>query len=391
MPEFSHQRPTYKTQTAKGTLYAYSRVNGRKVALGRAGTPVTLAKLSRLQAEWDATRHEFERADTTRLTVAEVAERFIQYESDRTAAGLITDKTLHAARTAANAVVFEPEHAMTPAATFGPKSLRAIQTRLRATPCDDRRGRYSGGRTPPSLSRGEVNRRVNLIRRMFRWAICEELVPASVLTALETVPGLRAGEARDNDHRAPADPVAVAATIADLARKSHHGMAELLALLRWTGCRPDEGCRLTAADVFETPEGPELRIQEHKTRKHTGADRIVPLNARAAGIVRAALERGRSLDPSRRLFLSRSRNPLTPGGLFQAVRRAAAAAGVPHWTPYQLRHLSAIEMIEAGATEAEAAAAIGHTPNSTVIRRYSRGREKLARRGADRIGARESA
>ena len=83
MPEFSHQRPTYKTQTAKGTLYAYSRVNGRKVALGRAGTPAALAKLSRLQAEWDATRHEFERADATRLTVAEVAERFIQYESDR--------------------------------------------------------------------------------------------------------------------------------------------------------------------------------------------------------------------------------------------------------------------------------------------------------------------
>ena len=27
-------------------------------------------------------------------------------------------------------------------------------------------------------------------------------------------------------------------------------MAELLALLRWTGCRPDEGCRLTAADVI---------------------------------------------------------------------------------------------------------------------------------------------
>ena len=391
MPEVTPQRPTYKTQTAKGTLYAYTRVNGRKVTLGRAGTPAALAKLSRLQAEWDAAQHEFERAEATRLTVAEIAERFIQYESARQDAGLITDKTLHAAKTAASAAVFDPEHAMAPASTFGPKSLRAIQTRLRETPCDDRRGRYSGGRTAPPLSRGEVNRRVNLIRRMFRWAICEELVPASVLTALETVPGLRAGEARDNDHRRPADPAAVTATIAELTRRSHHGMAEMLALLRWTGCRPDEGCRLTAADVYETPEGPELRIREHKTRKHTGTDRIVPLNAQAARIVHAALDRGRSLDPARRIFLSKSGRPLTPGGLFQAVRRAAAAAGVPHWTPYQLRHLSAIEMIEAGATEAEAAAAIGHTPNSTVIRRYSRGREKLARRGVERIGARESA
>ncbi len=73
MPEVTPQRPAYKTQTAKGTLYAYTRVNGRKVTLGRARTPAALAKRSRLQAEWDATQHEFERAEATRLTVAEIA------------------------------------------------------------------------------------------------------------------------------------------------------------------------------------------------------------------------------------------------------------------------------------------------------------------------------
>ena len=41
--------------------------------------------------------------------------------------------------------------------------------------------------------------------------------------------------------------------------------------------------------------------------------------------------------------------------------------------------------------EAEAAAAIGHSPSSTVIRRYSRGRERLARRAVAGIGSRETA
>ena len=45
MPEVTPQRPTYKTQTAKGTLYAYTRVNGRKVTLGRAGTPTALEQV----------------------------------------------------------------------------------------------------------------------------------------------------------------------------------------------------------------------------------------------------------------------------------------------------------------------------------------------------------
>ena len=165
MPEVTPQRPTYKTQTAKGTLYAYTRVNGRKVTLGRAGTPAALAKLSRLQAEWGAAQHEFERAEATRLTVAEVAERFIQYESARQDSGLITDKTLHAAKTAASAAVFDPEHAMAPASTFGPKSLRAIQTRLRETPCEDRSvgwllpgHRLKTNRPPPEMERDQARK-----------------------------------------------------------------------------------------------------------------------------------------------------------------------------------------------------------------------------------------
>jgi hypothetical protein len=51
------------------------------------------------------------------------------------------------------------------------------------------------------LTRGGVNRRVDLIRRIFRWAAENELVPITVYEALRAVSPLKSGrcELADND------------------------------------------------------------------------------------------------------------------------------------------------------------------------------------------------
>ena len=60
--------------------------------------------------------------------------------------------------------------------------LRALALKVRASLID------------AGLARKTVNDHVQFLKRMFRWAVCEELVPPSVHHGLTAVAGLKAGE-----------------------------------------------------------------------------------------------------------------------------------------------------------------------------------------------------
>ena len=63
------------------------------------------------------------------------------------------------------------------AVNFGPLALKAVRQEM----------------VDSDLSRGVVNHRVNKIKRMFKWAVSEELLPSSVYEGLRTVSGLLYG------------------------------------------------------------------------------------------------------------------------------------------------------------------------------------------------------
>jgi hypothetical protein len=73
----------------------------------------------------------------------------------------------------------------TEAAKFGPLALRTVREDMIAA----------------RLCRRTINTRVGRIKRVFRWAVSYELLPAPVYEALRAVPGLARGrgEARDTD------------------------------------------------------------------------------------------------------------------------------------------------------------------------------------------------
>jgi hypothetical protein len=58
-----------------------------------------------------------------------------------------------------------------------PKALRAVRDQLVAKRC----------------TRTYINRHMERIKRMFKWAVAEELVPSSVYHGLQALPGLRFG------------------------------------------------------------------------------------------------------------------------------------------------------------------------------------------------------
>ena len=208
MPENPRCRPSFKTQTVKGNSYAYTRVDGHRVSLGRAGTPEALAKYRRILSEWDAAQADREIAEPSRLTVAELAEGFVEHQWRRVEDGEINRMNAYLANYAAAALVENSEHANTPVNRFGPKALQGIQRRMAKTAAKRGAGRFREHSDPPCLSRSEVNRRMNTIRQMFRWGVAEELVPATVLRSLEAVSGLRGSEGRETSPRRPADHTA---------------------------------------------------------------------------------------------------------------------------------------------------------------------------------------
>jgi len=77
-----------------------------------------------------------------------------------------------------------------PAAEFGPRALRAVRATWEAD----------------ELSRTTVNKYTRLVKQAFRWAAAQQLIPVEIVTALDTVEGLRKGRSEAREP-APIEPV----------------------------------------------------------------------------------------------------------------------------------------------------------------------------------------
>jgi integrase len=172
---------------------------------------------------------------------------------------------------------------------FGPIALEAVRKAMIIGSYlteKEKEERKEGGR-PLTLSLGVVNQRVGRIRRLFRWAVSKELVPAPVLTALSALRGLERGRssARETepvgliqDHFVEATLLYLLPTVADIV------MVQLL-----TGARPGEICDLRACDVDRTGKVWLYKPASHKTA-YRGLERVIPIGPRAQEIIRRRLK-----------------------------------------------------------------------------------------------------
>lgn len=242
----------------------------------------------------------------------------------------------------------------TPAKDFGPMALKAVRQKL----------------VEASLCRGVINQRIARVKRMFRWAVENELVPEGVYHGLQAVRGLTRGRsaARETDPVGPVSEALVSDTLPFLNRHVR-GMVQVQLL---TGARPGEICRLRAKDIDMIGSVWLYRPEGHKTAHH-GHQRVIAIGPRAQAVLkefftldtqaylfspRRALEelraewrRGRKtkVQPSQQCRRSRrpKRRPgerYTTSSYGHSVRRACLKAGVVAWHPHQLRHTRATEL-----------------------------------------------
>jgi integrase len=150
------------------------------------------------------------------------------------------------------------------------------------------------------------------------------------------------------------DPAA--AKLARAARAEPDPFTRLVVeLLARTGLRKGELLALAADAVVQIGSAFWLRVPVGKLR----TDRYVPLHPELKALLDDWVRRRPANLRSNRLFLDRGR-PVTAGRVDRALARVAAAAGIGHVTPHQLRHTLATQAVNRGMSLDAIAALLGH-------------------------------
>ena len=245
----------------------------------------------------------------------------------------------------------------TAAESFGPKALKAVRDKMIAD----------------GLCRLTINQRIGCIKRVFGWAVEEELIPANVFYGLKAVKGLRRGKTTAPEGK-PVKPVPQQVTDAVMTflPPTLQAMVKLHDL---TGMRSGELVILRTCDIEINNEGkPWLyRPAKHKTMNH-GHERIVPIGPQAQAVLKPFLKRDvqayvfspaqaraerdsakrakrkSKVQPSQ-VCRKKARPKKQPGlryttasyrrALEYATKQAIEARLLPkgtHWHPHQLRH-----------------------------------------------------
>ena len=434
-----HSLPQMRLHSGSG--HARVRLNGKEHWLGKFGSPEAQAAYDRLIAEYlirrsggnqyppvppagaqgqvdeagndSADRLAVVSAPATdpippapqELTIAELGVLYMEHACTyyRLADGRLSS-SYHGMLQAVNAL--RPFKRL-PAASFGPRCLREIIERLS----------NEKTRTGKPRPRKSVNRLIKRIRSLFKWAASMEMVPAQTWHALMAVEGLKRGrtKAPELPPIRPVDDRIVKKTLRYLPKV----VADLVLFIRYSGCRPGEACHIKPVDIERHGKVWKWTLRAHKNawREH---ERVIMLGPRAQKILGPYLERLKdkphafcfsprvSERERNRLRRQERQSPMTPSqaarrakalgdrakpprdhyaddSLNRCIRRACEKAGIPRWTPMQLRHTAATEARKAGGGLDAAQVRLGHK-HASITEVYAELTEAKAAKLALKLG-----
>lgn len=169
---------------------------------------------------------------------------------------------------------------------FGPLALKSVRDLMVS-------GEWS--EPPRPWARKYVNHQINRVRRVFKWGVANELVPASVHHALQTVRGLAKGRtnARETEPVGPAPERAVEAVLKVVTPH----VAVMIRLQRLTGMRSDNLCSIRPADIDRSGDVWVYLPMQHKAA-WLGKSLFVFLGPQCQEILRPFLDRA----PDRYVF-----------------------------------------------------------------------------------------
>jgi integrase len=289
----------------------------------------------------------------------------------------------------------------TPAKDFRPAALKqvrqkliehAITRKIKVMDPETGKVRWEEKVLRKGLARRTINKLVARVKRMFGWAVAEELLPASVHDALLRLKGLRKGkgQGREKPRIKPVAADVVEATLLHLPPV----VRAMVEVQRLTGARPQDVVGMRPVDIDMTGNVWEYRPAHYKTEHRNDEDdpdreRVIFVGPRAQEVVKPWLplavdafifrpavseelrnarrrqERRSPMTPSqaKRQRKAKRKRPPRDGydvsSYRRAIRRAYLKVGIPIWAPNQLRHARGTEIRRRYGLEASQAV-LGH-------------------------------
>ncbi len=263
--------PSYRLHKTSGR--AVVRLNGRDIYLGKHGTPESHANYNRVISEWTSNLRQLPSNDahlnTPSLTICEIALPYLSFvEQHYRKHGQPTSEVSSIKRALTQLLEL---YGKTEARKFGPLALKTYRDALIAA----------------DLSRGVVNNHVSRIKRFFKWATANEMVPSHVHHGLQCVAGLRRGRspARETQPIRPVDDAIIDATVEHVSFQ----VATMIQLQRYTGMRPCEVIIMRGCDLDTSGKVWAYAPDSHKTEHH-GRHRVIYLGPRAQKVLGPALK-----------------------------------------------------------------------------------------------------
>jgi integrase len=400
--------PSYCFHKASGR--AVARVNGRDHYLGVYGSEESYQRYESLIAEWRSrSRHlstSVEEATALSDPFLSINDVLLQYK--RFAATYYADRNGTTKEYTEMGLALRPVRELygdLVAREFGPLKLQAVRQKM----------------IEDGLARGVINNRINRVKRAFKWAVSQELIPPSVYEGLRSITGLKKGRT-DARETAPVKPVEEEHIEAILPHISPQ-VAAMIQIQRLTGMRPGEVVTMRGSEICTTQEVWVFAPEQHKNAWR-GHDRLIPLGPQTQKVIQPFLKD----DPEAFLFSpceaeewrnaarrQARQTPMTPSQRRRCPKaspkrrkrdcydtdsyRRAVKYGIkktnrrreqeglpliPSWSPLQIRHLRATELNLNFGIEA-AAVSLGHA-HAEVTKVYAERNLKLALEVAKKMG-----
>jgi len=354
----STRPPSYRLHKASGQ--AVVTIDRKDRYLGVHGTPESRLRYERLITAWmqgePAPARESESSD---ITVAEVCIQYLRWAEGYYVKDARPTTELGNVKRAIKAL--RESYPCLPAKEFSPLKLKTVRQRF-----------IDGG-----LCRTDCNRFTGIVARIFRYAVENELIPPDVAHGLEAVKSLAKGrcEAPETDPVLPVEQEAIDATLPHLSTRDR-AMVKIELLL---ACRPGELVTMRPCEIDRSEAVWIYRPRLHKTM-HKGKDRIIPIGPRA----RLMLAPWLPDDPDRFVWRSQRGGHVSVAGYGAAIRAACSKAGIPAWSPNQLRHSGATRICQQASLDA-AQVILGHS-SVHMTETYAERNLDAARRIAAEVG-----
>lgn len=396
MPRLFHQPPKYRRHKTSAIVSYF----GKRIHLGPFGSQKSHERYQEILREWETARHgsrptrtkQRECNDDVPAITAKSLREKAKAGSPVTINELILVYRRHAreyyrknGKVTREAGMIDDVmrllrkyHGTEFVGEFGPVALRALRERM----IDE-----------VDWSRKHINKQVNRLRGMFKWASSYEIVNPSVPASLRELSGLKKGRtnARETAPVKPIEDEIIEQTLVHLPET----VADMVRVQRLTSARPGEICSMGIDEIDRSSDVWVYRPAEHKT-EHFEKDRIIAIGPRAQQILSKYLDgeiatflfspakseqqRRRNLTQQRRTPQScgngvgsnRVRSPrrrpsekYATASYRRAIHRACEKNGIPKWSPNRLRHTASTEIRKRFGIDA-ARAVDGHGSTSTT-------------------------